>query len=68
MLTEHFREVSEAVAQLPAEQQDQLADALADAMRQLAQQQAPTMRQDVRAAFEIAMRKHAATLDYLKDR
>ncbi|HLY31308.1 MAG TPA: hypothetical protein VKQ36_09780 [Ktedonobacterales bacterium] len=67
MMTEQFRAVAESVAHLPSEVQDQLAAALAETVRQLTQP-TPAMRPEVRVAFEAAMRKHRATLDYLKDR
>jgi hypothetical protein len=61
MLTDRFKALEEAVAQLPADAQDTLAASLEDALRQM-QQDGPAS-----AAIERALDQHAASLEYLKD-
>lgn len=67
MLTDRFKALEEAVAQLPPDAQDTLAATLEDALRQL-RQNGPAIDADVAAAIERALAAHAASLEYLKDK
>lgn len=70
MLTERFKALEEAIAELPPETQDSLAATLEDALLKLRQgaQGAPVVSADVAAAIERALDQHAASLEYLKDK
>ncbi|HEX2350485.1 MAG TPA: hypothetical protein VHI51_18765 [Ktedonobacterales bacterium] len=67
MLTDRFKALEEAVAQLPPDAQDTLAATLENALRQM-QQDGPAIDADVAAAIERALERHAASLEYLKDK
>lgn len=67
MLTDRFKALKEAVAQLPPDAQDTLAAALEGALLQL-QQDGPAIDADVAAAIERALERRAASLEYLKDK
>lgn len=67
MLTDRFKALEEAVAQLPPDAQDTLAAALENALRQL-QKDGPVIDTDMAAAIERALAAHAASLDYLRDK
>lgn len=70
MLTERFKALEAAIAELPPETQDSLAATLEDALLKLRQseQGAPVVAADVAAAIERALDQHAASLEYLKDK
>jgi hypothetical protein len=67
MMTERLRAVVERVETLSPEEQDRLARAFEEVLRHDADQ-IPPLAPEVRDAVEAAMREHAATLEYLKDR
>lgn len=70
MLTERFKALEAAIAELPPETQDSLAATLEDALLKLRQseQGAPVVAADVAAAIERTLDQHAASLEYLKDK
>ncbi len=67
MLTNRFKALEDAIAQLPPDVQDKLAEALEDALRQ-ATITAPLAAPEVRAAIDRALERHAASVQYLQDK
>ncbi|HEY8326530.1 MAG TPA: hypothetical protein VIG77_18705 [Ktedonobacterales bacterium] len=67
MLTNRFKALEDVVAQLPPETQDTLAATLEDALRQMSQGE-PAPAADIAAVIERALARHAASLEYLKDK
>lgn len=67
MLTNRFKALEDAIAQVPPDVQDRLAEALDDALRQAAVT-APLVAPDVRAAIDRALEQHTASVQYLQDK
>ncbi len=68
MLTDRFKALEQAIAQLPPDAQDALAEVLEAALRQAPQNKSPLVPADTQAAIERALAQHAASLRYLKDK
>ena len=67
MLTNRFKALEDAIAQLPPDVQDNLAAALEDALHQ-AKLTAPLVAPEVRAAIDRALEQHVASVQYLQDK
>ena len=74
MITDRLRSAVDRAAQLPTETQDALASALEQALDAAvddagtATTPPPSLSPEVRDAFEQVLKRHAASLAYLKDR